>query len=389
VGTGEDVSRQTPNGHLRGLDGLRAVAAMLVVLTHVGFLTGAVSFGLVGRVLGRGDLGVAVFFGLSGFLLHRSFLRERAATGRVAVGDYLLRRAARVLPAFWVGLVVVAVATRPELQVLVANATLTQVYLPGALIDGYTQTWSLATEASFYVVLPFAFLALMRATRTGHQRLVVLAVSWVLGVGAAAASGLVQVGGEALAGRWLPTHWPSFALGMLLSEVVTLPRHRVTQSLRELAGSPSTCLAVGVGAYLLATTTVAGPLTLGPLAGLQQAGKAVLGSAVTAALMVPLLLGPGTDTYSRALSSPAGRYLGRISYGVFLWHLPVFEAIYHVTGIDYFTGGAVALLAVGLPLAIGLAAVSERWLERPVMDWVHRQHGARRTPGPPLPQPAP
>jgi len=384
-----DVSRRPAREHLDGLDGLRAVAALLVVLTHVGFLTGAVSSGVAGRLLGRGDLGVAVFFGLSGFLLHRSFLREQAATGRIAVGRYLVRRAARILPAFWLALVVVAVVVRPSWTALTANATLTQIYLPHALIDAYTQTWSLATEASFYLVLPLVFLGLRRLTRSGPQRLGVIAVTWALGVVAAAASGLFEIGGEALAGRWLPTHWPSFALGMVLAELVALPGHRVSRGLRDLAGSPGSCLALAGGAYLLATTTVAGPLTLEPLAGVQQAGKAVLGCLVTAGLMVPLLFGSGEHPYGQALGSTTGRYLGRISYGVFLWHLPVFEAVYHVSGVDYFTGGALALLAVGLPVAIVLAAASEHWLERPVMDWVHRRYGARRAPVPPQPQPAP
>jgi peptidoglycan/LPS O-acetylase OafA/YrhL len=92
---------------------------------------------------------------------------------------------------------------------------------------------------------------------------------------------------------------------------------------------------------------------------------------VTAGLLVPLQFGDGGDSISRALGTATARYLGRISYGVFLWHLPVFEAIYAVTGIDYFTGGAVALLAVGVPVTLGLAAVSERLVERPLMDRVH------------------
>ena len=87
--------------------------------------------------------------------------------------------------------------------------------------------------------------------------------------------------------------------------------------------------------------------------------------------MVPLLFGPGQDVYSQLLSAAPARYLGRISFGVFLWHLPVFEAIYAVTGISYFTGGAIALLAVGLPVTLGLAALTERLVERPLMAWVH------------------
>ncbi len=167
---------------LPGLDGLRAVAAVLVVLTHVGFLTGAVSFGVVGRLLGRGDLGVSIFFALSGFLLYAAMGREWARTGRVDVPAYYARRAVRVLPAFWVGLLVVGSVVRPEVWVWLANASLTHIYVPDALLDGYTQTWSLATEVSFYLVLPFAFLALRRRTSRPSVALRVLAATWVLGL---------------------------------------------------------------------------------------------------------------------------------------------------------------------------------------------------------------
>lgn len=367
---------------LTGLDGLRAVAAGLVVLTHVGFLTGAVSSGLVGRLLGRGDLGVAIFFALSGFLLYAAMLREWKATGALGVRSYYLRRAARVLPAFWLGLLVVAAAVRPEARVVATNLTLTQIYVPGALLDGYTQTWSLATEVSFYLALPAVFLALHLRRRVPAARvpeaardrvLTLLCATWGAGVLAAALSGLVVIGGEELAGRWLPAHWSSFALGMVLARARADPFSESHRRLTALATYPGTCLALAAAAYLLATTTVAGPLTLGPISGLQLAGKTVLATVVAGALMLPLLFGNPDGGYPRALSGGAARYLGRISYGVFLWHLPVFEGIYAVTGINYFTGGAVALLAVGLPLTIGLAALSERFVERPLMERVHRR----------------
>ncbi|SDP01866.1 Peptidoglycan/LPS O-acetylase OafA/YrhL, contains acyltransferase and SGNH-hydrolase domains [Pedococcus dokdonensis] len=370
------VSSQLPR--MAGLDGLRAVAAGLVVLTHVGFLTGAVSFGVIGRLLGRGDLGVSIFFALSGFLLYAAMGREWDRTGHVDVPAYYLRRAVRVLPAFWVGLLVVGLAVRPDARVWVTNATLTQIYVPDALLDGYTQTWSLATEVSFYLVLPFVFLVLRRRTSDATVALQLLGATWLLGLVAAVASGVVEIGGDTLAGRWLPAHWPEFALGMALAVVRDAPTLRSHRVLRDLAAYPGTCLAGAGGAYLLATTTVAGPLTLGPVAGVQLAGKGILGSVVTAGLMVPLLFGPGRDVYSRALSCAPARYLGRISYGVFLWHLPVFEAVYALTGIDYFTGGAVALLAVGVPVTLGLAALSERLVERPLMDRVHARTGPTR-----------
>jgi peptidoglycan/LPS O-acetylase OafA/YrhL len=136
-------------------------------------------------------------------------------------------------------------------------------------------------------------------------------------------------------------------------------------------------VATAAAAYLLATTTIAGPLTLGPVTGLQLSIKLALSCVVTAGLMVPFVFGSGTDPLSRTLASRVGRYLGGISYGIFLWHLPVFEGLYAVTGLPYFTGGALALLAVGLPVTVLLAALSHHFLERPLMTWAHRRTSRR------------
>ncbi len=373
------VSKQAEPTRLAALDGLRAVAALLVVLTHVGFLTGAVSSGLLGRLLGRGDFGVGIFFALSGFLLHSALLRQSAGGRRPALTTYALRRAARILPAYWLALAVVLLAVRPDPFTAVVNVLVAQIYVPGSLLHGFTQTWSLSTEVSFYVALPFVFLGLRRLRRRAPwMPLAVLVGSWVAGLVLTAASSGVLIGGEALMGRWLPAHWATFALGMILAEVAADPAGGPNGTLRALSRYPGTCLAVSAGAYLLATTPVAGPLTLGPVTGLQLALKMVLSCAVAGGLLVPLVFGGGDHPYGRALASPAGRYLGDISYGVFLWHLPVFEAMFALTGADYFTGGAVPLLAVGLPLTLGLAALSHRYVEVPLMDRAHAWRPARR-----------
>lgn len=359
---------------------------MLVALTHVGFLTGVVSSGLIGHLLGRGDLGVGIFFGLSGFLLHRAMIREQARHGHVDVRHYLLRRAARILPAYWLALAVTAAFVRPDWLVVLANLFAAQIYLPSALMHAFTQTWSLATEISFYLVLPLVYTAVRGPRPVFHRHpVVVLGATWLLGLAAAALSSSITISGEAITGRWLPAHWSSFALGMVLAEVHHGGAGRAARVARSLAAYPGTCLALAGGAYLLATTTVAGPLTLGPVTGVQLALKTVLSSVVTAGLMLPLLFGDGRDHLSRALASPSGQYLGRISYGIFLWHLPVFEAFFAVTGIPYFQGGALALIAIGVPLTLLIAALSERWVEGPAMDWAHSRTRRRTPPATPPP----
>src|SRR5260370_42480308 len=96
------------------LDGLRAAAAVAVVLTHVAFQTGEVVRGAGGALLGRLDAGVAVFFALSGFLLYRPYVAARW-DGRPPppVRRYALRRAARILPAYWLAPIAAGATSRP------------------------------------------------------------------------------------------------------------------------------------------------------------------------------------------------------------------------------------------------------------------------------------
>src|SRR5262249_17296373 len=144
------------------LDGLRALAAILVVATHVGFQTGASFHGAFGAVLARCDIGVALFFVLSGFLLTRPWLAGRPEPPSTKV--YAVRRAARILPAYWIALTVVLLSTARGTppQGIARNLLLVQTYA-GPLLSGFTQTWSLCTEVAFYVVLPFIALPLARA----------------------------------------------------------------------------------------------------------------------------------------------------------------------------------------------------------------------------------
>ncbi|MGZ4597098.1 MAG: acyltransferase family protein, partial [Actinomycetes bacterium] len=145
------------------LDGVRGLAALMVVLTHVGFQTGETARGVPGALLARADFGVALFFVLSGLLLYRPWAH---ADGTAGPGPswrrYYWRRALRILPGYWLALVAVlllAPRTGRGPGDVVANATLTQIYGSGHLLADFTQTWSLCTEVAFYVALPLTAVA--------------------------------------------------------------------------------------------------------------------------------------------------------------------------------------------------------------------------------------
>lgn len=364
---------------LPALDGLRGVAAGLVVLTHAAFLTGfGTTGGLPGRLLARGDFGVSIFFALSGFLLHRGLAHHLEVTGRVDVLPYAARRAARVVPAYWLALAAVVLATRPDLRDTVLHALAVHIYAPGSVIAAFGQSWSIATELSFYAALPVVVVGLARLRRrSASLPLVVLAAGLAVTSLLPLATGPASFGSDLLLERWLPWRAPHFLIGMLCAEALRVPHHPVAAALARLARDPVGCLAVGAAAYLASTTPVAGSLTLDPAHGVALLLRTGLATVIAAALLVPLALGPPSGL-SRALSRPVARWLGVVSYGLFLWHLPVLTALYAVTGAEFFRGGLVPLLAVGVPLSLLLALLSHQLVEVPASRATSRLLAHRR-----------
>jgi acetyltransferase len=321
------------------LDGLRAVAAGAVLLTHVAFRTGQTQAGAGGAVLGRLDVGVAVFFVLSGFLLYP---RTRP------VGRYALRRAARILPAYWVLLAVVAVIG----SVPAAYWWLGQGYRTEPLAGALTQTWSLVPEVAFYLVLPGLVWLARRWEWPVLAGCVVLAYAWIVAVH------LLDLPDRML--LWLPGHLDWFAVGMA---VAALARRGVPGWLGQLAAASGTCWSAAGALLFLLATPVAGPLTLAPAPGgaavLKEAGYAL----VAGLLLVPAALGPRAPV----LGSPPLRLLGRWSYGIFLWHLLVLDAVYRVTGWPDFSGRTVAVAALTALGATALGGLSWVLVERPAL----------------------
>ena len=165
-------------GFLPALEGLRAVASLGIIGTHVAFQTGHDVGAMWERMLGRFDFFVAVFFTLSGFLLWRShragqggvvWRRRDGGTsgerGSTASGwaKYYRKRAARILPAYWVLVVLVLIALPvgqgANLRTWLTNLTLTQVFFADSLHGGLTHLWSLSVEVAFYVTLPLRAIA--------------------------------------------------------------------------------------------------------------------------------------------------------------------------------------------------------------------------------------
>jgi peptidoglycan/LPS O-acetylase OafA/YrhL len=365
---------------LPALDALRALGAAAVVGTHVGFATGATFTSAWGGMLARLDVGVAIFFVLSGFLLFRPHAYA-VATGvrRPAAGRYLWRRGLRILPAYWLTVVVCLTVVPANAQVPPADwlrsATLTQIYAPGHLHEALGHTWSLATEAVFYLLLPIvAGPVLWRRWRPGRTVAVLCAGGAVITGGwlAAMAAGWLDMG---LHTMWFPAFAAWFAAGMALATVHVAVElggtGRLSRVVTEAGRAPLTCWALAAGLFVIAGTPLTGPRDLGEPTPAQFGCRMVLFLGVAVAVVLPAAFaGPGP--VRSALSSPVAHWLGLVSYGLFLWHPLVLT---FVAG----HGGPAWTYAVTLAVALPLAALSWYALEKPIQRLGRRQPGGRVT----------
>ena len=372
----------SPGRGIAALDGVRAIAVALVLADHGGIP------GMSG-----GFLGVDVFFVLSGFLITSLLLDEVGRTGRIGLKGFWIRRARRLLPALIV--MVLAVVAARELFAAEATANLrdeavaalfwmsnwlfvaqhTDYFSHGAPPSPLQHTWSLAVEEQYYLLWPLmvaavvaglAALAYRRGTpltpRALRTAVFVLACAGVLAsaaasmtlagdaslnrvyfgtdtrvqallVGAAAAALVVRdwrglaAGVTVLRSRW--TRWTARLLPALGLVMLVLAAHSATGSAEEFRHG------------LLIVVAVAAVLVIAPVA-LDQDGPV-----------------------ARLLSAGPLVGLGAISYGVYLWHWPIFLLVNGertgVTGWQLFALRCAATLAV--------AAVSWWLIEQPIREW--------------------
>lgn len=349
------------------LTGLRAVAALLILGTHAAYGTGQLTHGYIGSLYAHLEVGVPVFFVLSGFLLFRPWVRAAAnGTRSPSVSRYAHRRARRVLPAYVVTVLVAFLlyefrdaGPNPghTWLGLLEHLTLTQIYEPVyffVMHQGLTQTWSLAVEFAFYAALPFLAALLLRVLCKGVWRPRLLLVG-LAGLAAITPVWLVlQNAGEWLpssAGMWLPAHLLYFVGGMALAVL-------------QAVGTRINGLVVGalaVLSYLIVSTPIAGNIAFGQVAPWQPLVKSALYAVFAVAVVAPLVLSGGSG-YGRILSARPVVWLGEISYEIFLLHVIVMEiAMTTVLQWPAFTGSMPILFAITLAMTIPLAWLLHRW----------------------------
>jgi peptidoglycan/LPS O-acetylase OafA/YrhL len=352
------------------LDGMRGIAALIVFAIHLWIYQLPNSMTLrrdswATAVLFEGRVAFVMFFVLSGYLLYRAF--ARAALGRgepVWTLGYLIRRAARIVPAYYAAitgsLVLVSLAgdATPGRR-LVDSAKLPlffvfgQNYSPDTLLKLNAATWTLAVEVAFYLMLPVVGLLALRLRSPGRQA-ALLGAFVVAGLGWNLADYLSAWG--PVAGHSPPAFLPYFACGMLVALAVERSRARGTA----LSGAASAALSLGALAVLVANGywhTQDRAANSFPMEVFADLGAAIAFAAIIAAIVL------GTGAGLRWLAWRPLAWIGTITFGLYLWHIPVIVCL---RGNGLLPGGALSAL-VALPVAVALGAASWYLLEQPFM----------------------
>ena len=369
--------------YLPALDGMRALAVAAVLLYH-----GDVSW------IPGGFLGVEVFFVISGYLITSLLMAERQATGGTAYLAFWARRARRLLPALFALLAVVsavwllmvpgeAARIRGDVvgaltyvtnwyQIVVRQSYFEAIGRPSPL----RHLWSLAVEEQFYLVWPIVLAVLSRLTRGRRGRLLVI----ILALAAASAAWGVRLYHPGVDPSRVYYGTDTRAAGVLLGAALAvaappwLMRAKVHVGARALFNVVGVVGLVGIG-WMMTHANEFDPM-------LYRGGFVLLDLFAVAAIAA--VVHPCATVWSKVLGVGPLVWIGKRSYGIYLWHWPIF--VLTRPGLDV-TMSSGTLLALRLGLTVVVAEISYRLIELPVRKGALGRLWARRyLPDGPLPR---
>jgi len=366
--------------HFPCFDGLRAIAAILVVLVHTSFASGFTLRSSAGIYTARLEIGVAVFFLISGFLLYRPFAASHIAGGAApSTGKFWVRRFLRIMPAYWLAFLItnyvmhIDTKVHPGWHSLLIYLGLVQVYIPSHALTGITQAWSLCTEVAFYLFLPLYAMLVVRGRRSDrHQlsrELVALAGLFSLGLGLRFWLLHLHSPFAYIALEWLPSCFDLFALGMLLAVVSSWLAHR--QSAPKWLWHPampwvSWLLALGMLWAVSHLGVSRSPLEHNPPG--RGVAQELLYGLFAFFLLLPAVFGPQrSGTIRWILRCKPVAALGVVSYGVYLWHQAWVDMYVFRWTHTLFRVPFPELFGVALGLAVASASASYLLVERPIL----------------------
>jgi peptidoglycan/LPS O-acetylase OafA/YrhL len=342
------------------LDGLRAFAVSAVIAYHLGY-----------QWAGGGFLGVDTFFVLSGFLITSLLLRERAGSGRISLSGFWARRARRLLPAVFLLLIVVVaygstVLNAFELDQLRGDAIASLFYVANwhfiATGQNYfnlfltpsplQHLWSLAIEEQFYLLWPLVVVGVMAIAKASRKAMFVVTIAGIV-ISAVSMALLYDDANPSRAYYGTEARAHTLLVGCLLALILAKGLEVGPRLRRGLAAAG--IVAFGVVLVVFATASASPRLFRG--------GDLVF--SILVAIVIAAAVQP-TGALRGFLGLAPLRYIGRISYGLYLWHWPVI--VFVTTDETGLAGRKLTVLRLAITFAITLA--SFYLLERPVLRGV-------------------
>ena len=345
-------------GHVPALDGVRGYAVLIVMISHVHVLIpkdDVTGLGPLDAWINGGYLGVDIFFVLSGFLITALLLQENDRNGQVFFGRFYGRRALRLLPALYFMLLCHATYTLltdqpwgPERESIKAAVLYYFNWLIvtdlNDVVAGLNHLWSLAVEEQFYVIWPAVLVGLLTL---GRKAVIAGVIAGGIVLVAVHRTRLWEDGTTWLE---LVVRTDTRADGLLIGALLAfLWRYGLTPR-----------RGVDIAAWLALGGLVVYQCTVDANSGFAQTIGTTLFATLVAVILLAIL--QGTWAPVRVIGHPWLRAVGVVSYGLYLWHFPVFYAVARYGG----TWNEVVRAAVGLALAAAFTLLSWYGLERPL-----------------------
>jgi len=384
-------------------DGLRAIAAITVVMVHTSFVSGITPRhrSTIGAYTSRLEIGVAVFFLISGFLLYRPFtVANLAGTAAPNPRTFWVRRLLRIIPAYWLALFFLTTVFQAGdgmgpggWWAYVCHYLLLQIYFPVQFTHGIPAAWTLCIEMSFYLFIPIYGLAMhrLRATRDAISMLKIelWSILGLIAISFAWRLAILQFIGEGnsvvrAARTWLPGNLDLFGLGMALAVLSAWWHHRDTEpKLFAHRAFPWISWALAIMCFV-AVSNLGLPVlpvyTPSTIEILRQTLYGLFGFF----LLLPAVFGPQRQgVIRRFLQLWPMAALGVISYGIYLWHETFIYQWLKWGNFRLFDINDVLFFSLVLGSAIVAATLSYFILEKPVLrlknrfGWFERGHKAR------------
>lgn len=332
----QQTSQRVP--YLRELDGLRAISILLVLGAHLISLPGGV-------------MGVDIFFVISGYLITSVLLNEFNRNGKISISSFYLRRALRIVPAFAVLLICYAMAIAffdsPEKQshqylavLYAATYTMNWARVLGQASGFIGHTWSLAVEEQFYLLWPVLLISIVALSR-GKQLFIVSALVVISTLWTALLAFQPDRQDHIFFGS--DTRANQLFVGCLLA---FLPMNRLAGAARKTWLIPASLL------IIFATTGLASYLKF--------ANTLII--AVSAAWLIAAIHDQQKGWLAQILGASVSVAIGRLSYSLYLWHLPIIVVVF---GLNAVSPDLLDLIAIAL--SFGAATLSYFAVEQPFL----------------------